>query len=129
MAGFSIRMLIVPPPSDSKQPRKLNPLPKGLVELYGLMAVLMVIIPEWLAEITLSMGNSGTSSQLPMTARAWRTLPELQVAAMSLYELRQMARQLKIWGYSSDSRDELAKRLLKRLQRGIPTQWIKPGRR
>ena len=119
-------MLIVPSPSDSQQRRELHPLPKGLVKLYGLMAVLMVIIPEWIAEFTLSMGNSATANQLPMTARAWRTLPELQVAAMNLYELRQLAKQLKLWGYASQNRDELTKRLLKRLQRNVSPKRIKP---
>jgi len=86
----------------------------------------MVIIPEWIAEFTLSMGNSATANQLPMTARAWRTLPELQVAAMNLYELRQLAKQLKLWGYASQNRDELTKRLLKRLQRNVSPKRIKP---
>ena len=34
---------------ESKPPRQLHPLPKGLVELYGLMAVLFVLVPEWMA--------------------------------------------------------------------------------
>jgi hypothetical protein len=29
--------------------RQLHPLPKGLVELYGLLAVLFVLVPEWMA--------------------------------------------------------------------------------
>ena len=29
--------------------RPLHPLPRGLVELYGLLAVLIVLVPEWLA--------------------------------------------------------------------------------
>ena len=37
-------------PSDPRQRRQLHPLPKGLVELYGLLAVLVVLIPEWLAD-------------------------------------------------------------------------------
>jgi hypothetical protein len=36
---------------------------------------------------------------------------------MSLAELRQLARQLSLWGYSSDSRTGLTARLLKRIQR------------
>ena len=29
--------------------KTLHPLPRGLVELYGLLAVLMVLVPEWIA--------------------------------------------------------------------------------
>ena len=54
---------------------------------------------------------------MPMTSRAWRTLPELQLASMSLCELRLLARDLRLWGYSSDPRDTLTNRLLKRSTR------------
>jgi hypothetical protein len=36
---------LVPKPRN----RPLHPLPKGLVELYGLLAVLFVLVPEWMA--------------------------------------------------------------------------------
>ena len=128
-SGFSIRLLILPSPSDPKQPRRFLPLPKGLVELYGLIAVLMVVIPEWLAEVSLNMGNSTSEAQLPMRARAWRTLPELQLAAMNLSELRQLAHQLKLWGYASESRDQLSRRLLRRLSRRLPSKRIRSASR
>jgi hypothetical protein len=104
-------------PPDPHQRRQLHPLPKGLVELYGLIAVLVVLIPEWLADGTISLGSGRTGSSLPLKSRAWRTLPELQLASMSLAELRQLARQLRLWSYSGDSRTRLNTRLLKRFQR------------
>jgi hypothetical protein len=92
-------------------------LPKGLVELYGLIAVLVVLIPEWLADGTLALNERPSRSAMPMTSRAWRTLPELQLASMTLNELRLLARDLRLWGYSSDPRNELTERLLKRSKR------------
>ena len=105
------------PSPDQRQPRRLHPLPKGLVELYGLIAVLVVLIPEWLADGTLALNERPSRSAMPMTSRAWRTLPELQLASMTLYELRLLARDLRLWGYSSDNRDKLTNRLLKRSTR------------
>ena len=102
------------PSPDPRQRRRLHPLPKGLVELYGLIAVLVVLIPEWLADGTLALNERPSRSAMPMTSRAWRTLPELQLASMSLCELRLLARDLRLWGYSSDPRDKLTNRLLKR---------------
>lgn len=104
-------------PPDTRKHRQLHPLPKGLVELYGLLAVLVVLIPEWLADGTLSVDIRKGGDVMPMTTRAWRTLPELQLASMSLLELRALARQLRLWGYSSDSRDRLNQRLLRRIKR------------
>ena len=104
-------------PPETRKHRQLHPLPKGLVELYGLLAVLVVLIPEWLADGTLSMDIRKGGDVMPMTTRAWRTLPELQLASMSLLELRALARQLHLWGYSSDSRDRLSQRLLRRIKR------------
>ena len=102
---------------EPKPPRRLHPLPRGLVELYGLIAVLVVLIPEWIADGTLSLGESQRRSNLPLASRAWRTLPELQLASMNLAALRQLGRQLRIWGYASDNRERLTARLLNRIQR------------
>ena len=105
------------PSPEQRQRRRLHPLPKGLVELYGLIAVLVVLIPEWLADGTLALNERPSRSAMPMTSRAWRTLPELQLASMTLNELRLLARDLRLWGYSSDPRNELTERLLKRSKR------------
>jgi hypothetical protein len=87
------------------------------VELYGLIAVLIVLIPEWLADGTLALNERPGRAAMPMTSRAWRTLPELQLASMTLCELRLLARDLRLWGYGSDPRDTLTNRLLKRSTR------------
>ena len=102
---------------ESKPPRRLHPLPSGLVELYGLIAVLVVLIPEWIADGTLSLSDNQRRTDLPIASRAWRTLPELQLASMNLSALRQLAREMRLWGYSSDSRDRLTTRLLARIKR------------
>lgn len=107
----------VPTIPEPKPPRRLHPLPRGLVELYGLIAVLVVLIPEWIADGTLSLGDSKGRSNLPMASRAWRTLPELQLASMNLAALRQLGRQLRIWGYAGDNRERLTARLLNRIKR------------
>lgn len=96
--------------------RPLHPLPRGLVELYGLIAVLVVLIPEWLADGTITIGQAGGPEALPMQARAWRTLPELRLAAMNLVELRQLAKTLRIIQYASSNRKRLTARLLRRLK-------------
>ena len=96
--------------------RSLHPLPRGLVELYGLVAVLVVLIPEWLADGTISISQAAGPEFLPMRSRAWRTLPELRLAAMSLRELRQLARQLRVVQYASCHREQLTSRMLRRLK-------------
>jgi hypothetical protein len=106
------------PPKPTER-RRLHPLPKGLVELYGLIAVLVVLIPEWIADGTINLGGRGARAPLPMTSRAWRTLPELQLASMSLRELRHLSRELRLWGYTGESRDKLSARLLARIRRRI----------
>ena len=104
-------------PQDSTEQRRLHPLPRGLVELYGLIAVLVVLIPEWMAEGTLNLDPSGAEASLPMRSRAWRSLPELRLAAMTMAELRFLAREMMLFHYAMDSRDVLTARLLRRLRR------------
>ena len=106
------------PPEDSRGPRQLHPLPLGLVELYGLLAVLFVLVPEWMAGgALLGFASQRRGDDLPPAAAAWRKVPELKLASMSLAELRLLARQLRLGGYSLQRRDRLTARLLKRIGR------------
>jgi len=45
-------------------------------------------------------------------------LPELRLATLNLAQLRQLARQERVIGYSRLSRERLTARLLRRLRRG-----------
>ena len=104
--------------SRQPQPRQLHPLPKGLVELYGLLAVLVVLVPEWLASGALQgLSGAGRGAELPPSSGAWTRLPELKLASMNLAELRQLAAHLRLDGYSRLDREQLSARLLRRLQR------------
>jgi hypothetical protein len=110
---------VTEPPSRHRQSqhRQLHPLPKGLVELYGLLAVLFVLVPEWMAGgALLSFGGSRRGSNLPAAAAAWQKLPELRLASMGLAELRQLAHQQRIAGYAGLSRERLSRRLIQRLK-------------
>jgi hypothetical protein len=100
-----------------ERPKTLHPLPRGLVELYGLLAVLVVLVPEWMASGALLgfLGRQG-NGPLPSPARAWRQLPELRLAAMGLAELRLLARQLRLGGYAGLNRDRLSARLLRHIK-------------
>lgn len=103
------------PPSPH---RHLHPLPKGLVELYGFLAVLFVLVPEWMAGgALLSFSGGRRGSDLPAAAAAWQKLPELRLASMGLAELRQLAHGLRMAGYASLSRERLSSRLIQRLKR------------
>ena len=117
------------PPEQRLSPRQLHPLPKGLIELYGLLAVLFVLVPEWMAGGALVGFKEGRDgSQLPVTASAWRRVPELRLAAMGLAELRLLAKALRIQGYASLRRDRLTVQVLKRLQwlQNLPA-WLRRG--
>ena len=102
---------------NPKPQRQLHPLPRGLVELYGLLAVLFVLVPEWMADGALSgLRQSRDGSLLPMPTSAWQRIPELRLAAMNLRELRQLAKQLRLWRYSSLNREQLSSSLLRKIQ-------------
>lgn len=87
------------------------------MELYGLLAVLFVLVPEWMAGSALAGLRQGREgSDLPVTAGAWRRVPELRLASMSLKELRQLARELRLAGYAGLNRESLNRRLLRRIR-------------
>ena len=101
-----------------QESRQLHPLPRGLVELYGLLAVLVVLVPEWMASGVLQ-GLTGPlqGTVLPPNSQAWQRLPELRLASMSLAELRLLAAELGLTGYGRLARERLSARLLRRLGR------------
>ena len=102
---------------EQTPPRRLHPLPKGLVELYGLLAVLFVLVPEWMAGgALLGFRANRRGSDLPAAAAVWQKLPELRLAAMGLADLRLLARELGICGYACLGRDRLSARLIRRLK-------------
>lgn len=106
-----------PPPPEGES-RRLHPLPRGLVELYGLLAVLFVLVPEWMAEgALLGWRERRRGASLPPAGAAWQKLPELMLASMSLAELRQLAADQRLVHYGRLRRERLSARLLQRLRR------------
>jgi hypothetical protein len=102
---------------DGDGGRRLHPLPPGLVELYGLLAVLFVLVPEWMAgSALLGLGLGRDDADLPVASSAWQRLPELRLATLSLAELRKLARREGIRGYGRLERQQLNQRLLTRLR-------------
>ena len=102
---------------EQTPPRRLHPLPKGLVELYGLLAVLFVLVPEWMAGgALLCFRANRRGSDLPAAAAVWQKLPELRLAAMGLADLRLLALEQGIAGYAGLDRERLSARLIRRLK-------------
>ena len=99
----------------NKKRRELTPIPKAIVNLYGLIAVILVIIPEWIAEFALEVSISNKEDELPQKTETWGGDIDLQLASMSLLELRRLAKKLKVRAYSSETRNHLSKRLFKKL--------------
>lgn len=87
------------------------------MELYGLLAVLFVLVPEWMAGGAMgTLPEGGSGSELPVRSSAWSRIPELHLATLSLREMRLLAREEHLWGYSRLSRQALNDQLLSRLR-------------
>lgn len=113
---------VEPPDHPEAEPgsRQLHPLPRGLVELYGLLAVLFVLMPEWLAGSALGgFREQRRGAELPVPSMAWQRLPELRLATLSLAQLRQLAGQMRLANYGGLDRETLSGRLLRRLRRRL----------
>ncbi len=114
----NIKKIISPNNSVLKTKRKKLPqLSNGWTNLYGLIAVLLVLIPEWLAEGVIIFSEGISRYQIPNKGIAWGEKDELRLACMSLVELRKLAKNLQLLGYSCDSRYLLTKRLLIKLNK------------
>ena len=98
---------------------------KARINLYNILAILIVIIPEYFAELIYSMEISQHNSRLPVEGDAWQNNTELKLSKMNIYELRFMARELHIHGYSSDDRNTLISRIEKKSKRRIKWKSLK----
>ena len=94
-------------------------LEKARINIYNILAILIVIIPEFFAELIYTMEVSQSKGILPNEGIAWETNTELKLSKMNIYELRLMAKQLRIHGYSCDNRISLIKRIEKRSKKRI----------
>tara|TARA_Y100001968_G_scaffold296070_1_gene303950 strand:+ start:330 stop:662 length:333 start_codon:yes stop_codon:yes gene_type:complete len=100
---------------------KNNKLEKSLerarLNLYNIIAILIVIIPEYLAELIYAIEASQHKSILPYEGDAWENDTELKLSKMNIYELRLMAKSLCIHGYSNENRHSLIRRINRKFKK------------
>ena len=106
--------------AEEDQSSGLKPPSKLIVNLYSLLAVLLVLIPEWIAEIAITIGNNSNKLILPSADSIWFHKPDLILSRMSIKELRLLAYDMRLINYSSESKESLSKRLLKKLKKSSP---------
>jgi len=100
-------------------------LEKARINLYNILAILIVIIPEHFAELIYSIEVSQHNDTLPNEGDAWENDTELKLAKMNIYELRLMAKRLSIHGYSNENRNSLLRRINRKSKKRI--KW-KPSK-
>ena len=86
-------------------------LERARINLYNILAILIVIIPEFFAELIYTIETSQYKRILQNEGEAWKEDTELKLSKMNIFELRLMAKQLRILGYSGDNRNSLINRI------------------
>ena len=103
-------------------------LEKARINIYNILAILIVIIPEFFAELIYTIEVSQHKNVIPNEGDAWEKNTELKLSKMNIYELRIMAKQLRIHGYSSDNRCSLIRRIERKSKRIIKWKLLKNKR-
>ncbi len=86
-------------------------LERARINLYNILAILIVIIPEYFAELIYSIEVSQHKDILPKEGDAWENDTELKLSKMNIYDLRLTAKRLSIHGYSNENRNSLIRRI------------------
>ena len=89
------------------------------INLYNILAIVIVIIPEFFAELLYTIETSQYKSILQNEGEAWQENTELKLSKMNIFELRLLSKRLGIHGYSSDNRNSLIKRIKKKAHKRI----------
>ncbi|MBW3041882.1 hypothetical protein [Prochlorococcus marinus] len=92
---------------------------KARINIYNILAIIIVIIPELFAELIYTIEASQYKSVLPDEGEEWENNTELKLSKMNIYQLRKMAKQLHIHGYSCDNRNSLIRRIVRKTKRRI----------
>ncbi len=92
---------------------------KTRINIYNILAIIIVIIPEYIAEIIYALEVSQHKSILAYEGEEWNKNTELKLSKMNIFELRIAAKKLRIHGYSSDNRDTLIRRITRKTNRRI----------
>ena len=100
-------------------------LERARINLYNILAILIVIIPEYLAELIYTIETSQHKGTLPNEGDAWENDTELKLSKMNIYELRLMAKSLYIHGYSNENRNALIRRINRKYKKRIKWKSLK----
>ena len=84
---------------------------RARINLYNILAILIVIIPEYFAELIYTLDAAQNNETLPNEGEAWQKDIELRLSKMNIHELRLMAKRLRIHGYSNENRNSLIRRI------------------
>ena len=95
---------------------------KARIDLYNILAILIVIIPEFFAELIYTIEVSQYKSTLPAEGEAWEKNTDLKLSKMNILELRLMAKKMLIHGYSNENRSSLIRRI-KRKSKKKTFKW------
>ena len=96
-----------------------NHIEKARINLFNILAILIVIIPEFFAELIYTIEVSQHNNELPKEGEAWQNITELKLSKLNIFELRLMAKNLNIHGYSSENRNSLRRRIERRSKKRI----------
>ena len=102
-------------------------LERARINLYNILAILIVIIPEYFAELIYSIEVSQHKEILPYEGDAWENETELKLSKMNIYELRLMAKRLSIHGYSGENRNSLIRRINRKNKNRFKWKSLKNG--
>ena len=102
-------------------------LERARINFYNILAILIVIIPEYFAELIYSIEASQHKRILPNEGDAWERDTELKLSKMNIYELRLMAKRLSIHGYSNENRNSLIRRIDRKSRNRIKWKSLKIG--
>lgn len=89
---------------------------KAKINIYNILAILIVIIPEFFAEFIYEIGLSQINNELPREGDAWKSNEELKLSKLNILELRLLAQKLSIHGYSNENRNSLIRRITRKSQ-------------
>tara|TARA_Y100001968_G_scaffold277788_1_gene272779 strand:- start:47 stop:379 length:333 start_codon:yes stop_codon:yes gene_type:complete len=92
---------------------------KAKINIYNILAILIVIIPEFFAELIYTIEEAQHKRLLPSEGEAWKNDSELILSKMNIHELRLIAKELRIHGYSADNRNSLIRRIERKGKRKI----------
>ena len=94
-----------------------------IINIYAVLAIVFVLIPEWIAELGITLQNDEFKDVIPKHKISLTQNSYFYIFSLNARELRVLASKLRIHGYSNENKRTIRERIVLVLKKKNSIKW------